>query len=171
MKCKFGVELWMATIWSNGVRRCLCSQWRVDITITYPQPDLSVTDLVNDNDNEQWVITGFLGERVRNMQWLLVLPGPWSEPWLQIAGEVSHSCVSCLGGTDDEMDLDQGDMVTSESECENCGQVPAWIIRVWVDNFGLFLLQLSLAQHLVPACAHLNRIIMLSLNLWFAVAD
>ena len=125
MKCKFGVELWMATIWSNGVRRCLCSQWRVDITITYPQPDLSVTDLVNDNDNEQWVITGFLGERVRNMQWLLVLPGPWSEPWLQIAGEVSHSCVSCLGGTDDEMDLGPGDMVTSESECENCGQVPA----------------------------------------------
>ena len=91
--------------------------------------------------------------------------------WAMIAGEVSHSCVSCLGGTDDEMDLDQGDMVTSESECENCGQVPAWIIRVWVDNFGLFLLQLSLAQHLVPACVHLNRIIMLSLNLWCLICS
>ena len=40
---------------------------------------------------------------------------------MMLAGDfnVSHSRLS---GTDDEAD---GELVTSESECENCGQVPA----------------------------------------------
>ena len=73
---------------------------------------------------------------------------------MMLAGDfnVSHTRLS---GTDDEAD---GELVTSESECENCGQVPALVSSVSSGQFW-FVSELT-TWHL--ACAHPSRVIMLS---------
>ena len=112
--------------------------------------------------------SGFLGESVRNTEQRQLLPGLRLETrhrhepcrwWSQV---ILTLVTPRLSGTDDE--AADGDLVTSESECENCGQVPGLESSV---SSGQFRFVFALTTWCRLALALLIRVIMLSPHLWF----